>query len=290
MVKDTKTEDKKDGAGDGKDEVDAKEETGKATLPPLEAASRRLERLLGGGLSEADRQLYTFSNPVKVVRRWLGTASGAAGNATTKDIVKAAAVLLDPSGDSAAGRDRLIALAPEVVAGLSKTNDSNDAMEVEGEDADKTKTKTEAVDLGYLTVASSREVESWLVSLQIRLLWKEGQYSAAFQLSQQAISILLGHMNVAFQKVTSSTGVSSISSLFPLLARLYRFRSLVADAMKDPAITTSLRKEMAQAHNMACLRRDVDSQATLLNLMLEDLLVHSQGTLDRHGYFRSFYF
>jgi len=33
---------------------------------------------------------------------------------------------------------------------------------------------------------------------------------------------------------------------------------------------------MAKAHNMACVRRDVDCQATLLNLMLEDLIVHSQ--------------
>jgi hypothetical protein len=35
---------------------------------------------------------------------------------------------------------------------------------------------------------------------------------------------------------------------------------------------------MVRAHGMACLRRDVDTQATLLNLMLHDLLHASQGT------------
>mmetsp|Transcript_3901 Transcript_3901/g.9435 ORF Transcript_3901/g.9435 Transcript_3901/m.9435 type:complete len:446 (-) Transcript_3901:1595-2932(-) len=160
---------------------------------------------------------------------------------------------------------------------------AEDAMEVEGDESDKAKEKPTgtgkkdgAEELGFLSVASSREVESWLLSLQVRVLWKDGKNTEAFQLSQHAISILLGHLNVASQKVTSSTGISTISSLFPLLARLYRFRSLAAKAMNDSAITTSLRKEMAQAHNMACLRRDVDSQATLLNLMVEDLLVHSQ--------------
>jgi hypothetical protein len=49
--------------------------------------------------------------------------------------------------------------------------------------------------------------------------------------------------------------------------------------MNDPTFTVTLRQEMAKAHNMACLRRDVDSQATLLNLMLRDLLLHSQGEL-----------
>jgi len=113
--------DKKEDGEDKKDDKDAKEEkTVVVPLPPLEAASRRLERLLGGGLSDADRKVYTFSNPVKVVRRWLGTASGASGKATTEDIVKAAAVLLDPSSESAKGREILVALAPDVVASLEK--------------------------------------------------------------------------------------------------------------------------------------------------------------------------
>merc|ERR1711957_152527 len=36
-----------------------------------------------------------------------------------------------------------------------------------------------------------------------------------------------------------------------------------------------LRSEHAVAHRMACLRNDVDCQATLLNLMLQDLLMHN---------------
>merc|ERR1711865_368965 len=97
----------------------------------------------------------------------------------------------------------------------------------------------------------------------------------AMDLVQKGIVILLEQVTIAFKRVTSSAS-GSVASLFPPLARLYRYRSLVADSMKDPTITVTLRQEMAKAHNMACLRRDVDSQATLLNLMLRDLLSHSQ--------------
>mgnify|MGYP001800320871 CR=1 FL=1 len=109
MVEDTKMEDAEKKEEDDEKKVDGEEtkedDKAKAPLPPLEAAARRLERLLGGGLSEGDRQLYTYANPVKLVRRWMGTASGAAGKATPEDIVKAAAVLLDPSGTCSKGRD-----------------------------------------------------------------------------------------------------------------------------------------------------------------------------------------
>jgi 26S proteasome regulatory subunit N3 len=217
-----------------------KEKEEPTPIPPLEAAARRLERLLGGGLSEKDRNLHTYTNPAKVVRRWLGTASGAAGNATLADIAAAASTLLDPEGPCAAFVD-----APS------------------------------PTDEGYLTVASCREVESWFISLSIRLLRKEGEFSDAFALVQKGILILLEHLNVASTNPVSSSGVSS-SSLFPLLARMYRYRSLVTDVLKDQAINATLRQDMAKAHNMACLRRDVDCQATLLNLMLQDLIVHSQ--------------
>ena len=42
------------------------------------------------------------SNPPKIVRRWLGTSSGAAKDAALTDVVGAADALLDPAG--AAGR------------------------------------------------------------------------------------------------------------------------------------------------------------------------------------------
>jgi hypothetical protein len=231
--------------------VEEKPET--PPLPPLEAAARRLERLLGGGLSEKDRHLHTYTNPAKVVRRWLGTASGAAGNATFEDIASASATVLDPEGPCANGRKLLIT--------------GNDAVM----DVDSSSSKQ----LGFLTIASSREVESWLISLSVRLLWKEKRYTVAFDLVQKGIAVLLEHLNVASTNLTSLSGVST-SSLFPPLARMYRYRSLVAEEMKNHEITASLRQDMIKAHNLACLRRDVDCQATLLNLMLRDLLLHSQ--------------
>ena len=71
-----------------------------------------------------------------------------------------------------------------------------------------------------------------------------------------------------------------MASLFPLLARIYRYQSLVAESLpQDPHVVATFRQEMIKAHGMASLRRDVDSQATLLNLMLRDLLHASQGTI-----------
>ena len=65
-------------------------------MPPLEAAARRLERLL------SEQVLDFYTNPVKVVRRWLGTSSGAAAGATSAvDISSAVATLLDPATSSA---------------------------------------------------------------------------------------------------------------------------------------------------------------------------------------------
>lgn len=222
-----------------------------APVPPLAAAARRLERLLGGGLSDKDRHLHTYTNPAKVVRRWLGTASGAARDATSADIAASAATLLDPQGPCSSGRKLLI-------------NDAS--MEV---------TTSSQEDQTFLSMASCREVESWLISLSARLLRKEGKFADAFDLVQKGILILLDHLDAASTNLVSSSGVSS-SSLFPLLARMYRYRSLVADMLKDQGINASLRQDMAKAHNMACLRRDVDCQATLLNLMLGDLIFHSQ--------------
>ncbi|KAG7363033.1 proteasome regulatory subunit domain containing protein [Nitzschia inconspicua] len=242
--------------------------------PPLEVAARRLERLLGGGLSEKDRHLYTYTNPTKVVRRWLGSASGAAGKASSADIASAATVLLDPDNVCGPGRALLLQVCDDPAT--TATGDSNVAMDVDestdGTDDQKNRDEERGK---YLSLVSSREVESWLLSLQVRLLWKEEKYTEAMTLVEKGIATVLNHLDVASQKMTSAAGVS-MSSLFPLLARLYRYRSLVADAVKDPNIALYLRGEMSKAHNMACLRRDFESQATLLNLMLRDLLQHSQ--------------
>jgi hypothetical protein len=240
-----------------KKETTSTEETPKEKVeapvtPPLEAAARRLERLLGGGLSEKDRQLHTYSNPTKVVRRWLGTASGAAGDATFSDIAAAATKLIDPEGPCAEGR-KLVTEGDDAMMDTSTSN-----------------TK------GFLSSSSCREVESWLLSLSVRLLWKEKRFSDALSMLEKGITILLKHLQVASTNLSSLSGVTT-ASLFPLLARMYRYRSLVAESLNDNATTVKFREDMVKAHNLACLRRDVDCQATLLNLMLRDLLLHSQG-------------
>jgi hypothetical protein len=278
MVKDTKMEDTT--STTTKEDTKTKDNPNPPTAPPLEAAARRLERLLGGGTSDKERQMYMYGNPVKVVRRWLGTASGAAGEATSSDIVSAASILLDPKPQSQHGDDRTLMLLKAIEVEetpYTSSTTTTTTMEVEGEE-EMTKEKEEKKD-NFLSIASRREIESWLLSLQVRILWKDEKYSDAMELVQKGIVILLEQVTVAVKKVTSKSASGSVSSLFPLLARLYRYRSLIADSMNDPTFTVTLRQEMAKAHNMACLRRDVDSQATLLNLMLRDLLLHSQGEL-----------
>lgn len=131
-------------------------------------------------------------------------------------------------------------------------------------------------DKTYLSSSSEREVESWLMSLTVRLLWKDEKFAQAFELAQKGLSLLMAHFDGA--RVVIGMG-ASVSSLFPLLARMYRYRSLVAESlMSDPNLAANLRQDMVRAHGMASLRRDVDTQATLLNLMLHDLLNASQGT------------
>jgi len=267
MVEDMKMEDTTATTAASKDEDknEPKNETSKKTS--LEAAARRLERLLGGGSANQQSQVYTYGNPVKVTRRWLGTASGASGKATSANILAASTALLDPSHGDDRTRSLLLAIETEKEAPAATGASS---MDVEGDEQPASKETTK-----YLSMASRREVESWLLSLQVRILWKEEKYTEAMALVEQGIAILLEQVTVAAKKVTFTAG-RLVSSLFPLLARLYRYRSLVADSMKDSSITIRLRQVTAKAHNMACLRRDVDSQATLLNLMLRDLLLHSQ--------------
>ncbi|KAL3903387.1 MAG: hypothetical protein SGILL_010465 [Bacillariaceae sp.] len=263
-VEDTKMEDSK--KEEEKKEDEKEEEPVTPPVPPLQASARRLERLLGGGLSEKDRQMYTYTNPAKVVRRWLGYASRAAGEATSGDIAAAATALLDPN-DTVCGAGRALLLE------ICDSSEAGTDMEIDESAATASDNEKKKED--YLTMASSREIEAWLLSLQVRLFWKAEKYAEAMDLAEKGIAMMLGHLDVATQKMTSAVGVS-ISSLFPLLARLYRYRSLVADEVKDPNMTLYLRTEMSKAHNMACLRRDFDSQATLLNQMLRDLLQHSQ--------------
>lgn len=244
----------------------------KVVVPPLVGAARRLERLLA-----VDKVLDFYTNPCKVVRRWLGTSSGAAADATAADIQAAAYQLLDssPSAATTVGRALLTAgyHPPAATTTTAAAEETTSAMETDEDSSQISKKEGDPslVTTTYLTLASAREVESWLVSLAVRLLWKEGKHVQALDLAQKGIDILMRHLEVG------SSMTSSSSSFFPLLARLYRWRSLVAESLPTTTIVTVA--SMAQAHNLATLRRDVDTQATLLNSMLRDLLRHSQGTL-----------
>lgn len=208
-------------------------------LPPLESAARRLDRLLGGVANDR----FSYTNPAKVVRRWLGTSSGATAKATLADISLAASSLLDPADSIYIGRALL----------------TTDVMEEDSTDKGN-----------FLSMSSSREVEAWLLSNAVRLYWKSHMYQEAYDLCQKAILIVMAHIDTASARVAAG-----LSSLFPLLARLYRYRSLLVDS--DPTLIVDLRKDMVQAYGTACMRRDVDTQATLLNLMLHDLLNAAQG-------------
>ena len=221
-----------------KEEKKEEEPPKKPPLPPLEKAAKRLERLL------SEKALDFYTSPSKIVRRWLTNASAVSGGATAEDIRSASQRLLDPS--QCPGRALL---------------SSSESMEEDG------------AGTNYLTTASAREIESWLISLAVRILWKEKKYEEALQLAQKGIDIILGIIDA------SASSPGSASSLFPLLSRLYRWRSLIVESAKNPALDAQLMADMAKAHNLATLRRDVDTQATLLNCMLRNLLHYSQGKI-----------
>jgi len=294
----------------------------KVVVPPLIAAGKRLERLLGGGKATAAAtassakdgtsgggssggaatltstvEAVLHSNPPKIVRRWLGTSSGAAKDAALTDVVGAADALLDPAGAAGRGREVLLSLgiAPPPAA-----------MDVEGDEEEK---KSDDDDGGkkagsapaYL-VAAAREVEAYLLCLAIRLLLHSadaGDAAKAWTVSGGALDILLGHMDAAAAATAragaagalggataSSGGASSCGGLGskglePLLARLYRYRCLVAEKLGGDGTVDAeaLRSELVTAHRLACLRRDVDTQSTVLNLLLRELLAADQGEL-----------
>jgi hypothetical protein len=200
--------------------------------PPLHGAAQRLERLL------SEKALDFYTNPTKVVRRWMGTSASAAGAATASDIRVAAALLLDPS--VCLGRALIVSGSEE--PGNETTFLKNVA----------------------------REVEAWLICLAVRVLWKEKKFGESLELAQKGVDLVSGYI----EGTTGSLG--SVSSLFPLLARLIRWRSLVAETLNSPQIDTQLRPALSKAHNLATVRRDAETQAVCLNCMLRDLIRYSQ--------------
>lgn len=210
------------------------------------------------------------ANPSKLVKRWMGESSGAAAKATLADVSFVAKTLLDPNGAVGVARSVLIELSP-----LEEDADITAEMDTTGDaDADGDADAKEEEKIVYLSGAV-REVEAYLLSLAVRLLWRQNDTSRASDLVVKAIGITTQHMKEASK---NTYGIGSANGLYPLLARLYRYQSLVMEspAKKEKAVVVLERGDLVGAHRMAVVRRDVDTQATLLNIMLRDLLQANQ--------------
>lgn len=239
------------------------------TQEKLIEAVNRLERALSNQASYKTDEKDTdavieaastliHSNPAKIVKRWFATSSGIAADVGLSDISYVAKTMLNPMTLSATGRDLLVQLSPPP-----------EEMQTEGDDSKEEKEPT------YLS-ASAREVECYLLSLAIRILWRANEASKALELSVKAIKITTLYIEEASK---NAYGVGSANGLYPILARLYRYQSLVAENCSPGFhLEHGQRAELVNAHRMAVIRRDVDTQATLLNIMLRDLLNANQGT------------
>lgn len=237
------------------------------TQEKLIEAVNRLERALSNQASYKTDEKDTdavieaastliHSNPAKIVKRWLATSSGIAADVGLSDISYVAKTMLNPMTLSATGRDLLVQLSPPP-----------EEMQTEGDDSKEEKEPT------YLS-ASAREVECYFLSLAIRILWRANEASKALELSVKAIQITTLYIEEASK---NAYGVGSANGLYPILARLYRYQSLVAENCSPGFhLEHGQRAELVNAHRMAVIRRDVDTQATLLNIMLRDLLNANQ--------------
>jgi hypothetical protein len=262
---------------EGEEKAEAKP---KEVIPPLVAAARRLDKLLSAGVDTNQALDYFYTNPVKVVRRWLGTSSGASASADAIHIQAAAYTLLDETSSVAEGRRLLVEgyvpPPPPAVEPLSDTPmDTEESTTPALATVEAPKADSALVENTYVSRHSAAAVESWLLSLAVRLLWKQGKMPEAFELAERGIAIVMQHLTGSSSTLASST---TLSALYPLLARLYRWSALVKESMMNGASVIDV-VAMAQAHNRATLRRDVDTQAALLNTMLRHLLRNSQGML-----------
>lgn len=290
-------------------------------LPPVEAAARRLERLYGGGgtTTTADNKKAASAsssssssvlpiNTTKIIKKWLGSSSGTAGSATLASVAACAEKTLDPDGSTscATGREILMGLCSEeerlavVAVGTKKedgeedkkggdatattADDTKEAAAME-EDTPSSSPSTSSSESGpdYLSL-TCREVESWLITLAVRIYWRQGQYQTAYSLITKGLQILDTHLAESSSNASAS---ATAGGLYPLLARMLRYRSLIIESLitsssssDDNDTTTSYAKlcsdtriELATRHTHAVLRRDADVSATILNLHLRELLL-----------------
>jgi hypothetical protein len=240
MVEDTKMTDASASTEEKKTEEESTKTEEPPKPPPLQAAGLRLERLLGDS---------SYTNPAKVVRRWLTTSSGASATATLETIGDAAKALLNPCPESLS-----------ILASESSTMMDSEESEAAADDKKTTSRYLKEAALPF---------ESWLISLAVRCYYKQpGGTEQALQVAQQGVDKVSTQLQTDLVRSTAT-------ALYPLLARLVRWRALIVEQYL-PHKAAPLRQVMAQAYNMATLRRDADTQATLLNCMLRDLLHSSQ--------------
>lgn len=287
-----------------------------STLPPVQAAAKQLERLLTGmhggkdmkssstsptsstsNISDSSTDIMIHSNPSKIVKRWLGTSSGTASCVTLSDLSLAASVLFDPEGTCTSGQKLLLQLSPlpeeQVPMDSSPTEGvgrEDEPMQMDETIPDKNTTTNSATSTHttknkppYLEVGAP-EVEAWLLSLAIRILRSENKMESAMELSSKSIDIVYTHMNSDnTSSVTLGSRHQTKHGLFPLLSRLYRFQALVVESCLESEkgihlelVRDDMTKELFQAHRLAVMRRDIDTQATILNILLRDLLKADQ--------------
>jgi len=266
-----------------------KEETKPAPPPPppkkviskqklIEIYSKRLERSLNTSsnsqidyddVNNKNEEIpAVYSNPVKVVRRWLSSTSILTMSVPSEDkkvddkdkkddeqplslldIQKAIENLYEPSSI-------YYSELQSMLSGLVTT--SNDKMETDDVTSEPKKK--------YYLKNGQREVQAWLMSLIIRLLYRQNNYKAAFELSTKSLKVV---QNDLLSSKYPST------SLYPLLARLYRYHCLIAE-YGAPNTKELLHESLISAHRIACLHLDIDTQSTILNLLLRSLLASHQ--------------
>lgn len=156
----------------------------------------------------------------------------------------------------------------------------DDAMMDDGKKEEEEATKEEQATPASYLVLSQREVESWLITLAIRLHWRTKDYESAYDWSEKGLKILDAHLAECDAAGGAAlAALSGVGGLYPLLARMLRYRSLAIDSL-EPSTRSSLianhRSELAYRHTMAVLRRDSDVSAVVLNILLRDLLAGDQ--------------
>ncbi|CAH7665792.1 26S proteasome non-ATPase regulatory subunit 3 [Phakopsora pachyrhizi] len=113
--------------------------------------------------------------------------------------------------------------------------------------------------------SAQAEHETYLSLLVLVMLISRGESNQmTFELSHRLVTDYLPHQNRR--------------SLDPLAAKIWFYHSRLAELLEQsgtrPGLWAGLRSQLMSAYRTARLRRDEDSEATLLNLIVRNLLAH----------------